>query len=223
MVEGVPEVFRSGGGNAVASYDYTEIASGLGYVEFTCATSSPAGTLTYHLTDKAFEVGYTNPSSVVNYERAFNILYPTTGRNVTLDFVSSPFSLARTLKGKCFIQFTITNSAGSTGTLTPTISLLVNSTVVGTTTGAVSSPDPSVIKTYCVSFDLTQTVVKKGDTLTLRINATTASDVNYYLYHDPLNRSHAGYTPLGKSAVPTIDATQNQTKLTALIPFRIDL
>jgi hypothetical protein len=216
----IPVKYRSGGEAAVASYDYVDVANGLGYVEFKGLTSRPAGTLTYHLSKEVIEPGYTSGAVLVNNERRSFVCNNDTSGGIA--FETSAFNLPKTIKGKVFTNFTLTQISTSAQACTPTIALYNNTTLLGTCSGAALATGTPYHQTYNLSFDVTQTIIKRGDVLKLTISGAAAAAAKTMVNHDPINRDQAAYTS-APDIFPGITASQYPTELNCWIPFKIDL
>ena len=214
----LPSIYRKYGEGSIASYDWTDIASGLGYVNFTCGTSSPAGTITYQLFKEAMEQGNSATDSLL-HER-----YSVITNDTYITFALSAFNLATVIRGKVFVTFTVSAANGGTGNMMPTVQLLLNSTVLGTTTGSEITL-ASEIKTWNLSFDVASVSAAPSDILYFKIKLTMqdAATVDHCIYHDSLNRDRASFTPVAHGIFPAVTASLNPTELIVKVPFRIDL
>jgi hypothetical protein len=216
----IEAVYRKYGEAAVASYDYVDVAAGLGYVEFKGFTSRPAGVLTYHLGKEVMEPGYTSGAVLVNNERRSFVCNNDTSGGIT--FETSAFNLPRLLKGRVYTNFTLTHISTSAQAVTPTISLYKNTTLLGTCSGAAVASGTPYHQTYNLSFDVASTNIKRGDVLKLTISGAAVAAAKTMVEHDPLNRDQASYTS-APDIYPGITATQYPTELNCFIPFKIDL
>lgn len=210
----IPVKYRSGGEGTIASYDYTDIADGSGIQLLYAFSSRPAGTLTYHLGKTALEPGNSNPALCTTHERRFKF------NEDSVTFTTNTFNLPRVLKGKAFVNFTLdpTGAWGTTDAIT--ITILKNTTTLATTTCEVSVASTAV--SFNLSMDIAKTIIKKGDTISLKF-AAASGGTQIYLEHDPINRDVEAYTDSGSASHLAITAANNPTACRLYLPFRIDL
>lgn len=222
---GIEANYRKYGEGALANYDYVDIANGLGYVELKGFTSSPAGVLTYNLDKNAMETGNTLPTLVDTHERRYTLI--NNGTSGAITFTTSAFNLPRIVKGKVYTNFTLVTSSTNTDTQIPTVTLYKNTDVLGSTSGAgtiLSGDAINIAKTYNLSFNVSSTIIKRGDVLALKVSATSSGgNPRCWLEHDPLNRDVAQYVALTAGTHRAISAADNPTELNLFVPFKIDI
>tara|TARA_R100000789_G_C3015853_1_gene152411 strand:+ start:389 stop:949 length:561 start_codon:yes stop_codon:yes gene_type:complete len=141
----------------LANYSYTEIASGLGFIQFFLTQSENDE---YNLFDRAT---YTNKPSIQN--------------NDTFVFNTSTFNSTRTLKGEALIEFSCHNGAsGTTKNLTINSTLEVVKNGVASTVGTFQEVNDSFnSNTFYVRSSkatLTETSIGLGDSLRLTLVLT---------------------------------------------------
>lgn len=188
--------------NVIASYDYTDIADGTGYVEYYAESSYDTTTHflfseplygTYYVVDSGMK---TNTDYEVVCDRDFDL---------------SPFNAPRTIRGKLYANVAhYSTDAGAAGDVSSYVKVLVRKwdgtteTEIANGTGAVlSNPaggDQAVGQCTSIIVDIADKHhFKKGEQLRITINvyAKKSSANNYacYLIYDPLNRDWAPITP----------------------------
>lgn len=213
----VPRIYRSIGQNPTANYDFSDITDGTGTQEYYFFTSSPSGTLTYHLGKQVLNPGYTTPATVTNHE-----IRTYLQANTEPTFSLSAFNLTQVAKGTAFVNFTLATTGTAGTSYAPLVTIYKNSTSIGAASGGLFT-DANSVKTYNISVALTTTVFRKGDILKIKISAPNSGGVAF-LQHDPLDRDVTGYTPAGGLGNhPAITAATNTTKCRAYIPYQLNL
>lgn len=202
MTNLLPQNFPTLAPAAIASYDYIDLASGLGVVNFKGFTTRVSG-------------------ASVSYALGTNDVYSdTVGRytsgalQATMVFDSSPFNLPRTADGTAYV------SLGVAGKATATMS---GGCVIqkwnGTTATAISSPVMSQSYTasagylshmFLLPLPLTQTRIAKGEQLRLIV----------YFFAD--EESEMGHDPQGRDGL-VVSGANVTTKLNLYMPFKTDV
>lgn len=208
---GVPINFAVPSEGAVASYSYTDIATGLGYQTFYLAATRETTNIEYLTTDKAF---YSDPESI----GTDNLVTSGFEKVQDVDFDTNVFNSPRTVKGTA-----IMNVASSLRTLTAykarylIINVIHFDGTTETNIGSVQtitkeqSGTSGTWKYYeALQIPLTETLFKKGDIL--RIN------IQYWLKSGNSNGGTQIYFQ------PTDNTNDQNTKRTEInIPFKLDL
>lgn len=210
----VPVVFRGSGENALASYNYIDIASGLGYVQYYATKAATSGANVYELTNNV-------PFSNNIYTGASG----TDGTIVSVDsFETTTFNLPRVLKGEAYANIMLgytDNNTGTASTIKVKVTLQLERDSVTTIlawadSAAVSIPHGSVYgySTFLIPLTVTQKNIKRGDIIKLKVEAIVVSyqggTISVRLIHDPQNRS-------------SDDSTAEDISQSCLyLPFRID-
>jgi len=165
--------------DAIASYDYTDIANGLGVINFKAFTTETSAGVAYVL-------GTNNIYSAVigNYSSSAGIR--------TLTFDSSPFNAPRTADGTAYLSY------GVAGAATAQISGAAiiqkwNGTTATTMGGLVIGPTFTAAagklgEMQLLPFNLTQTRIAKGEQLRLVFYMSSAGADDTELGHDPQGR-----------------------------------
>ena len=171
MAQIIPNNFIVSSEGAIASYNYTDIASGTGFVSYYGAAVATDGGTSYILT--------TNP---IHSSTA------TETNPTTIDGFSITFNKPQNIKGTLITDIPVIFS-GLGNTLYCTITVYKNSTQIGTAisdtrTGAASYS----YKSFAVPITISQTHFKKGDTLKIKL-VFTKSGGSFYLGYDPQNRT----------------------------------
>jgi hypothetical protein len=220
----LPNYYISSGEQAIATYDFLDLAARVGYKTFYGAIASGATTVSYVLTANTmdsypplFSGAITGTASQWNTEK-------------DLDF-DVTFSNPQIIQGDLIINSTsdMAGSAGGTANKSQIIytAYHVNTSGTETTLGTVTTNANSVpgigwiSQRDLVKIPIAQTKFKNGEKL--RVNLllqtyyeTAISTKQWALYFDPSNRGDSiGYDRY-------YNAKQN-TDLKILIPFKIDL
>ena len=181
---------------AIASYDWTDIASGEGIIVFYGASSTDNTTLTYYMIKNEI---YSDTSSTAGAGTGTG-----TEKALDLDFDMSSFNSPRTVKGKlrCVVplQIGITTSANKGGIAYAILKVrkwdgTTETEITSNTKSRNSLPAGSTATTFdVVSFELEvpQTNFKIGEVLRLTVEIWVtgqgANGTAVSLYHDPKNR-----------------------------------
>ena len=189
---------------AIASFSFTDIESGLGFVDFFAAVTDLTAGAEFILTDDS-----TTYSGKISTNRS-------SSGTTSFTFDSSAFNLPRTVKGTAIFSCGIggVNTASIIavtaklqkydGTSATDISGVITSAAFSATSAI---PD----KMMLLQLPLTQTLIKKGENLRLLVTFETNSAISADIGHDPRGRSEGG---IGTFAVST---------MTIKIPFKIDI
>lgn len=159
----LPVTFPVPGEPATASYTWTELASGEGYVRWYMVGTNPDGT-----TNNVNRILTTN-----NQETAEQIsgAVHTGGATITID--SSTFNLPRTADGNALITLYGQNKSGGTTAFTLTIKIQKwdGSTATDISSNSSSYRDLAVnaYGRFTFAVDLTRTKIKKGESLRLSV------------------------------------------------------
>lgn len=198
----IPKVYAKMGQNAIASYDYTDIAEGTGVIDFLGFTTVISGATLRHLGTKTV------------YSANIEPIFATA---TTYNFDLTTFNYPKIAKGTAYIGF----SRYWAGTINHKLNIYFTiqkvSEGIATNIGSVqtaeftSDGNPSIAH-YLLNASLTTTHFKRGDILRLTIYAVHPSGT-LYIGTDPANRDGSLVTP----------AATYPTKLEVYIPFKIDL
>lgn len=212
----LPIIYRGAGENPTANYDFSDISDGTGTQEYILFTSSPLGTLTYHMGRRVLDPGYTDPTTVANHE--LRSVITSTGKTFELQ----AFTMPQIVKGTAFVNFTLSTTSSVGPNHTPTVTIYKNSTSIASTSGAFLI-STSTNKTYNLSLTIPRTMFKRGDQLKVKIECVSTGG-QVFVQHDPLERDVTGYTPTGAIGNhPAVTAATNTTKATAIIPYELNL
>lgn len=187
------------GSQNVVSYNYSDLASGLGYETFHAGTTVNDGSTTvYNLTPFTY-------SSDTQYSDV-----DTTG----LKFDTSVFNLPKTLKGTAFVEIPMSTDGRTPATVKEDVTLYRVDTgdtehEIGTGTSSSLGANSQAVKT--VSIDCTETLIKKGEKLRFKIASNSGSTNGAFVAHDP-NSS---------SSITHFDTIES-TDLKVQVPFRIN-
>lgn len=220
MADTMPVNFAIPSESAVASYGWTDLASGTGYVRYYGGNTTAT---TFILSENAF-------TSTKVFESLFVALDNTPTKRIDNDY-DILLNLPRTLKGKAFVTVPIMiRTAGSSAKTWnmyiiakirkwdgATETEIANGTSTTFTVAASSAANyPAIIS---VDIDVTETVFKAGETLRLTIETWgwADQDATYCYGHDPKQRAYGGFD----SSTLTFGTTS--TTLEAFMPFKVEL
>ena len=199
----IPRKYRGIGEGSIASYDYTDLASGLGFKTYYATNyEDGAGGTTRALTESLL---YS-----VNIEGSFT--------TTTFSYDLTPFNIPRTVKGTAIIRYSTHWSGTSSQTKYETFTLKKVSGAVITSIGTArsnteTSAGSAIIKNHVLYISLTETNFKKGDILRLELDPTNPEPATIYIGEDPANRDGTYITP----------SATYPTKFNVYIPFKLDL
>ena len=185
---------------ANATYAYTEIADGMGYVSFKGFNTGSSGAATYDLTQSTL---YSN-----NVETSGAALWT---------FNTSQFKLPRIMEGTAIVRFSVASYHAMGGISYWYAELQHISGVTATSLGFgfgeafTVGAGTTIPHNYTLPITIPLTNLKEGDSLRLII--TPGGATFYYLAHDPADRD--GYVINPASTYPT--------KLEVFVPFKIDV
>lgn len=214
MADTLPLNFPVPAEQAIASYDYTDIADGAGKIDFYGGNTKQTTTSTYILSENAF---YSNDIST----QTASVTAVGFQKYLDLDFDLSPFNTPRNLFGTALVTAGIKMYA-NTGIkdiyLIAKIRKYSGSTeteIASATSETNSVNNTTSYDTISVKIPITSLAhFKKGDILRLTIEAWCqvrdgyAGEGSFNLYHDPIGRQAQ---------------TDNTTQLIFKCPFKIDL
>lgn len=204
----VPRIYRQSGDPTLVNYNFTELASGLGYVNLYLADVHPSNT--YMLTTNSFYS--VSGALVVESAATLNADFSTT---VNLPFIT---------KGKAIINIPTLAYCDSAGPKSPdrtfTLSIKKNSTVL--VSGAVTldygslATGAKLFKNIALPLEIPTTKFNNGDVLTLNMDVSTDGTSTCYTYigDDPANRD--GNTLSGHSEL-------QYTAARMFLPIKADL
>lgn len=198
MADNLPISFAIPAEQAIASYNWTDIADGTGVVSFYLIESGNSSGVDYHLV------------SNISYSNSTNI---GAGSGVTtdLDYDSTPFNSPRTVNGTATLEVPMYLPEAETGYLKAQLFKYD-----GSTETAISSEIQSPTKTAGVpiaflQIPLTETLFGVGDILrlTLKMTHVAFGGANIYYGQDPMARTDANFTITTRSKLN--------------VPFKIEL
>jgi len=228
---GVPVNFAIPGESAVASYSWTDIASGLGYVTF-YGFKSVDDTTGHYILSK-------NPSYSDEVATLGTSVDSRTYTEVLdLDFDTSEFKLPQTIEGAGYVQIALSTNGADTKTINyyAIAKLRKWDGVTETEISSGQSREMELIQTTNygwdgensnIYLDIPKTVFKKGEILRLSIfvySKSTQFNAQQALAHSPNNQEDAtkGADPKGPVNLTGFD-NYNYSKLKIDLPFKINL
>jgi len=198
----------------IATYDWVDLASGTGYVNYTCHSSQTSGAaVDYHLT-----------TSDTLYSQTIETLGSSTALDI--DFDLTPFNFPTIIDGTAIVNFVMygQSTVDSVFDVTCTVYVRKWNGTTETDIGSVQIPNSRINGTEThkrirtAQIDLTKTTFKKGDvlrvTFNLGYNLISGSGVYIVLGHDPRNRD-------GTYIIPSTDDPDTFTNTTISIPYEI--
>ena len=200
----IPEQFTVDPESAIASFAFTDIATGLGFVAFLGIASEDSGGIDFHLITNAL---FAQPSGTRR----------STQGTTTLDFDTAAFNLPRTAKGTAYFSAGMAVSANQSVKLLVQVKHVSNSTVTNITSEITSqtfTPSTNTSQMVFLELPIKKQHYKKGDFIRLtvklnQVNEAGDSDVG----HDPKNQTFQTIDP----------GTKDTTIMTLLMPFVIDI
>lgn len=200
---------------ALASYSFTDLASGTGYVNYKGAVTQTALTKAYILSESSF----------YSADAGTTLTASSPPNSTTISFDTSAFNLPRTVRGTAYLTFSRYYTTTEYKYIQSTIQKIdasgsatnISSTITATNDDVdgghnVTSGKQMVL----IQIPLTQTTIKKGEKLRLKmdlyINTGTG---NIYVGHDPKGRDYNSLNPSADANISTI--------MDLFIPFRIEL
>lgn len=198
----VPSVYRNYGETALASYNWTDFISGLGYAKFYFLGLTSGFKLTQEAIPSATEAGNgevitagaADPGTIINFDSS----------------VVTPFVIAA---GKATSKILLTGSNSASGSVK--VDIQKNGVSIGSDTKTVTLiASGGAAKYVIMDIQLTQTIFNPGDTLRVAITIIKSGGTYYYFYHDPVGRYVSAEA--GSGASLTSDSY-------IVLPFKIDL
>lgn len=193
----LPQKYQSQS-TSLANYDYVDIADQTGISGFYGTTAILSGSTSYMLIGSVY------------YAASGSTILPGTA-TTTINFDSPLFNVPRTVQGKGYASISLENGAGSNN-------LFMNIKLQkwdGTTATDISAEYTTAnlaaekSNVYFVPLTCTQTHIKVGEQVRLKVDVCTNGAVNPRIFHDPMN-----------SLIP---AGIRTTILKIGVPFRIDI
>jgi len=218
----LPTIFTDRGDDFSLSVNYTDIATGTGYVTFYGGRYYVAGTdtLKYVLTTDPQAVTYTSAA--------------TGGGATAIDIDFDTVFLRPLIIGGKFtfaIPFAVYKSSLQPNfTVTPTVKLYkvvgAAETQIGSTIARTFDVtyDDWDLEMFSGSFDISTTTLGVGDILRLEVTCAATDHVNkrVHIYHDPSNKTITTYPTSRLSWTPPTH-NPNTSRLEINIPFKIDI
>lgn len=187
-------------GTVLANFDFTDLASGLGFVNYYGLTSNPS--TSYLL------------SSNVEYSSGSRETSKSNG-SLTVNFDSSVFNLPRVVKGNAYFSCAVVITASGTGTISATLQKVGPTGTVtdlgsGVTSESITSSNDSTM--FFLELPLNTTNIAAGDKLRLAVTLVCDAAGSILIAHDPASRNSTNF-PANDNYI---------TRLKVSIPFRID-
>jgi hypothetical protein len=215
MADNLPVNFPIPGESTISSYNWNDIASGLGYVNFyLCSGSNSTDTTNYFLTEQ----------TLVSEKIEADIACDTPAAEYSLTFMSSSFNAPRYVKGVASIPlcyFPTVSQAGTSLHLEVVIEHYDGSlaTTLATFTGSnITTTNNNIVYKKQITLTLTPKLFRIGDFLRVKIiidkTASGGAGTDHvYFGIDPLNRDGTHFTSINNE----------WTNSKSMIPFKIEL
>lgn len=202
-----------------ALYEWQDLASGLGYIDFYLGVTYSEGTNYYYLVTQPLRSHFIEFLQHVGDSGG-----PSTSGSSSVNFDTSVFNTPREIEGTVFVSFSTyfhLGYAGNSAYLTVGLykyDINGTETLLGSARTATEESSGSEVANQTLSFDVSKTHLEIGTKLRLKVTMSAAGedghyDECYFLYGvDPLNRD-------GTQLTPSSDGTTTQFKVS--IPFRV--
>jgi len=205
----LPQVIPRGQASSIASYDFIDLASGLGFQVYYAISGGEGQTQTYVLSPEQLR-------STITYTQR------TGAGTTTVNFDTSTFNLPRTVKGVAIFSGDWFSGTTEAKRLTVKLQKIDINSVVTDVSSAVSTyaVDGALnvnagMNTALLRLPITQTTVKKGEKLRLNILMIVDTGTGAFeIGHDGANRNGSS---INLTTYPTATTI---TKI--FIPFRVD-
>ena len=223
---GIPREFAGEAPGAVASYDYFDIARGIGYEFYYLASTIDAKILTttnFYSVDilSAATHDYTTGDYVKVIEKDFDLsfIYPRTIGGLTR--VTIPFKVHGVSTNKEY-------SGKITARVKKNSTELVSNTGHVITIVTTGTTNKAIFDVSTIDLDIPSTHFKAGDIFRLTIELwgkehTTSSQGIYMFGHDPKDRSQSYLSTSGGKYFNFSGANEFTTVSSIDIPFKLDL
>ncbi|KKM05990.1 hypothetical protein LCGC14_1748530 [marine sediment metagenome] len=166
---------------SIATFDFVDIASGTGFEKFFMTGSIDSVGDKFILTSLSLAADNQAGTGAVDQTNF-------TADGVTRSFTTSAFNLPRTVSGNCYFSFTYNSSTpGGTNTLTAQIIVVdVDSNETDISSGGVTTRDTDEAATTMMLLEipLTQTTIKEGEKLRLKITRNSSDGNDLTLNHN---------------------------------------
>jgi hypothetical protein len=185
--------------DAIATFDFQDIETGLGFVDFFAATTNPVAGDEFILTDR------------VEFSHKISSTRNSEG-TTTLTFTSSPFNLARVIKGIPIFSCGSAAGGGNTNTVTVKLQKWDGTDATDLSLTIAGSPEGDVTMVLLeVPLTNTEEVIAQGDSL--RIIVTQ--------FQSGAGVTEIGTDPAGRDGV-NITSSDATTVMKISIPFKIE-
>ena len=190
--------------NALANYDYFDIAEGTGMQLFYAAATGNATT------------GYILTGNQV-YSTSVETFHSSLDVN---NFDTFVFNTPKIVGGTALVTFSICISGAYSSAFEFTTSVQKwdgsTATTLGTASTGIGSGADLSKRTYLIQIPITKTAFKAGEMLRLSLSGAVAGASYYYFGWDPMNRD-------GTFILPSTDNPATTTQLKVWVPFVLDL
>ena len=191
----LPTTFIKTSERVIASYSFTDIASGIGYSDFYLTESQTDAATDHHLITSR---DYSNSASISANQATTDT-----------DFDTSPFILPRTIDGTAFLSLAVHGTSDVSPTYTMELYIYDGSSETLISNTAVFDTALTAAKMFFIPLVVDNKIIKKGETLRLRVQQANPSSTTAQYGIDPANRTDGSLTITTTSKVS--------------IPFRVDL
>ena len=202
----VQKKFRQSSEQAIASFNFADIASGTGTVIYFASKTNISGAEAFNLSEKD------------EYSSEIELLH-TTAKTTTMDFDTAIFNLPQTVRGTGLVSVGMYNTVAGACQVAVQLKKVDSAAVVTDISSEqlgsfnpIGSSGTTGVLMNLIPLSLTETIIKKGDLIRLTIKFTTLD----------ANNNTMGYDPKGRQGTFLVAARGGSTITKVHIPFRID-
>jgi hypothetical protein len=236
----IPSVYRRAQEGAVASYDWTDIASGSGMITFYLGGLKNNSGFQYYMNENVF-IPQSAPNTANFHITGAYYRVQTTNDTATklidLTFETNQFNRPRIIEGDVLFEIPCSSQYKTNTRATEHYIICILSKVSsGTTTTLLTSTSSTVAPGVDTAFtdylswkdNLSQTNLKIGDTLKLNVQVWgrrsdgESENVAFMLGHNPLNEATAAIGG-GTEGIERVSLIDGKSQARISIPFKIDL
>ena len=161
----------------LANFNFTDIASGTGFIKYWIAGAKDDSAVSYLLTELSLTSSNSNASP-----RGDNTVFNNNGETLTAS--TSTFNLPRTIRGNAYFNWAGKSSSGGNGDFL--VQVLIDSKDIssgGVNTHNIGADTASVLPGL-IEIPLIQSQVKKGETVKVKITWNKTTGGTYTLDHN---------------------------------------
>jgi hypothetical protein len=202
MTNTLPVNFPLVGQPIAATFDATDVNSGLGYANYRLFTGSLSGATTFNL---GLQDLYSSRVATTD-----------TGADAEINFDTAPFLLPRTVTGTAFVNLGFGITGGGTGNVQLQLHKVdpagTETALSAQLSGSNIGGSGTTVGMWLLPIPVTQTLIKSGERLRLGVQITG----------DGADLHEFGHDPQGRAGVFVSGSTVT-TKSNLYMPFKIDI